>query len=97
MERQHEDAAVAGAKAEQLFAKAQASLAACRQMFADTGVTGQSCLQNLRRAGGEAAVRKVQSEVDDILRGLQAEAARDQLHAPVSGLLSRHVARRGGV
>ena len=82
---------------EELVRRARASIAACEQLFAETGITPDSCLEAVRRSAGAAVARKVQSDVDGIVRAVRDQAEREASHASPGHIMSRRVALRGGV
>lgn len=85
-------------KAQELVMQARETLRTYHRLLEERGMTPDSCLAELRRVGGEAAVEKVRREADETLRALDERTQRELMHMPASSRpLSRHMARRGGV
>ena len=96
----HDDdgtAATLAERARALAMQAQATLQTYQGLLEELGMTPDSCLAELRRAGGEAAVEKVRREAEETLRALDERIEREVVHAPASTRpLSRRMARHGG-
>lgn len=85
-------------KARELAMQAQETLRTYHRLLEERGMTPDSCLAELRRRGGEAAVEKVRREAEQTLRALDERVEREVMHMPASSRpLSRFVVRRGGV
>ena len=81
-----------------LALEARAAIEAWHSALAKRGLTPQSCLEAVRRTGGEAAVAKVQSAVTDTLSAHTEKVEREAMHSvPATRALSRRVVRRGGI
>jgi len=72
--------------------RAEAAIEAFRQALANAGMTPQSAREYLKRAGGEAAVRRADEQAADVLRRIDEEAARERFAqgAPAPRGLIRH-------
>lgn len=80
-----------------VVAQAEATIKTYRRMLEERGVTPDSCLEELRRTGGEAAVEKVRREADETFRALNEKIEREIMHMPAASRPpSRHLVRRGG-
>ncbi|KWT92109.1 MULTISPECIES: hypothetical protein [unclassified Variovorax] len=92
------DAATFPERAQELAMQAQETLSTYHRLLEERGVTPDSCLAELRRVGGEAAVDKARREAEETLRAMDERIEREVMHAPASNRpLSRHMVRRGGV
>jgi hypothetical protein len=60
-------------------------------------MTPQSAREYLMRFGGDAAVLRVQKQVDDVLRGINEQVARESFHAASDAPVPRGVFRHGRV
>lgn len=84
-------------KARSVAAQAQATIGTYHRLLEKRGITPESCLAELRRVRGEAAVEKVRREADEALRALDEKIDREVMHMPASSRpLLRHLVRRGG-
>jgi hypothetical protein len=96
---QHErgHAATLSENAKELAMQAQEALRTHRRLLEERGITPDSCLAEVRRLGGEAAVEKVRREAKESLRALDERVQREVMHLPASSRpMSRHMVRRGG-
>jgi hypothetical protein len=85
-------------KAQELAMQAQETLRTYHRLLEKHDIAPVSCLAELRRMGGEAAVEKVRREAEETLRALDERIEREVMHMPASSRpLSRLVVRRGGV
>jgi len=89
------DAAIAQART--LVAKARQVVGETERYLAERGFTRESCLEDLRRLGGEAAVRKAEAEVEEKLREIEDEVQRSRSVSPTAKPIIRRLARRGGL
>ena len=97
-ERDRGDTATFPEKARELAMQAQETLRTYHCLLEEHGMTPDSCLAELRRVGGEAAVEKVRREAEETLRVLDERIEREVMHMPASSRpLSRRVVRHGGV
>lgn len=89
------DIKAAIAQARDLVAKAQETLGNANRFFAEHGLDEEKCLQELRRLGGEDAVKKAQAEVEAQLRAIEEEVQRNKAPGKVKPI-ARRLALRGG-
>ena len=91
------DIATLSGKTQELAMQAQEALRAHHRLLEERGITPDSCLAEVRRVGGEAAVEKVRREAEETLRALDERVEREVMHLPASSRpMSRHMVRRGG-
>lgn len=81
-------------QARNLVAKAQDTLSKANRFFAEQGFDEETCLQELRRLGGENAVKEAQAAVDEKLRAIQDEIQRNRAPGKAKPI-ARRVALRG--
>jgi hypothetical protein len=79
---------------QQIIDEAKAAVEAFRNLMADAGLTPEACLETLRRTEGGAAVQRVHSKVDVVLRAIEDQARQAAAHAAPARPVSRHIARR---
>lgn len=89
------DIKAAIAQARNLVAKARETLSNADRFFAEQGFDEEKCLQELRRLGGEEAVKKAQAEVEEKLRAIEDEVQRNRAPGTTKPVV-RRVALRGG-
>jgi len=66
------------------------------EYFAKRGITRESCLAELRRLGGDAAVEAVEREIQETLRKADEEVALERRRSGSGARTAQRVALRGG-
>ncbi len=89
------DIKAAIAQARNLVEKARETLGNANRFFAEQGFDEEKCLQELRRRGGEDAVKKAQADIDEKLRAIEDEVQRNKAPGKAKPI-GRRVALRGG-
>jgi hypothetical protein len=82
---------------EDIVRRAQESLCACEELFAQAGIAPQACLDLVRQHAGAAAARTVERRVADAVRVAREGVEREVQQASAGQPISRRVALRGGV
>src|SRR5687768_1085341 len=89
------DIKAAIAQARKLVDKARETLGNANRFLAEQGFDEEKCLQELRRLGGEEAVKKAQADVEEKLRAIEDEVQRNKAPGKAKPI-GRRVALRGG-
>jgi hypothetical protein len=88
------DIKAAIAQARNLVDKARETLGNANRFFAEQGFDEEKCLQELRRLGGEDAVKEAQADIDEKLRAIEDEVQRNKAPGKAKPI-GRRVALRG--
>ncbi|MDR6536931.1 hypothetical protein [Variovorax soli] len=82
------------AQARRVADQARQMLRDADRFFAEQGFDEETCLRELRRLGGENAVRKVQADIEKTLRSIEDEIQRNSALAKSSPIARRVAFRR---
>ena len=82
------------AQARKLVAQARKTMEESQRQLARLGFDSDSCVEELRRIGGEAAVQEAQAQVDEALRAIEDEDQRVRKASTVSKPVMKRLARR---